>query len=73
MLRRYATDGDITSELKTHLALGQWEVVEAFAKFLVGEKEKQQVTEIITSAALQPHLNRYFSIRTKPQSFALRS
>lgn len=58
MIRRYATDADIICELKTHLALGQWEVVEAFAKFLVAENDRPYVTEIITSVALQPHLNR---------------
>ncbi|OQR75857.1 hypothetical protein BIW11_08153, partial [Tropilaelaps mercedesae] len=59
MLRRYETDGDILSELKTHLVLGQWELVEAFVKFLIGEEDKRQVTEILTSVALQPHLNSY--------------
>lgn len=58
MLRRYVTEVDIISELKTHLILGQWEVVEAFIEFLVGEEEKRQVTEILTSVALQPQLNR---------------
>lgn len=56
MNRRYASDSDLLSEFKTHLALGQWEVVEAFVKF---QLDKTAVSDILRGVALQPHLNRW--------------
>ncbi|XP_028968166.1 uncharacterized protein LOC100907039 [Galendromus occidentalis] len=56
MNRRYAADSDLLSEFKTHLALGQWEVVEAFVTF---QLDRDVINDLLRGVALQPHLNSY--------------